>query len=101
MFENYYNNNFDKEEPFVTTNKLFERMNNHSSKGVLEEELDIPGYSSLLRKSLEFDNLDLNKGVEPDLIGPGPPIVTTDANVRGPKGANLFCFHLPNEMTNW
>ena len=32
--------------------------------------------------------------------GPGPPIVTDD-RVRGPKGCNLFVFHLPNEMTNW
>jgi len=33
-------------------------------------------------------------------FGPGPPIVTDD-RVRGPRGCNLFVFHLPNEMTNW
>lgn len=33
-------------------------------------------------------------------LGPGPPIVTDD-RVRGPRGCNLFVFHLPNEMTNW
>lgn len=32
--------------------------------------------------------------------GPGPPIVTSD-RVKGPKGSNLFVFHLPNEITNW
>jgi len=37
---------------------------------------------------------------ESHLYGPGPPIIT-GARVRGPRGANLFCFHLPNEMTNW
>eukprot|EP01036_Dinobryon_divergens_P039960 gene39960-52747_t len=37
---------------------------------------------------------------EGHLYGPGPPIIT-GSRVRGPRGANLFCFHLPNEMTNW
>lgn len=32
--------------------------------------------------------------------GPGQPIVTSD-RLRGEPGCNLFCFHLPNEMTNW
>lgn len=33
-------------------------------------------------------------------FGPGPPIITNE-EVRGPKGSNLFVFHLPNETTNW
>jgi hypothetical protein len=32
--------------------------------------------------------------------GPGPPIITSD-KVKGPRGSNLFVFHLPNEITNW
>lgn len=30
---------------------------------------------------------------------PGPPIQTTPFN-KGPEGANLFVFHIPNDMTN-
>jgi RNA recognition motif-containing protein len=33
-------------------------------------------------------------------IGPGPSIVFGN-QIRGTYGCNLFCFHLPNEMTNW
>ena len=37
------------------------------------------------------------------LYGPGPPIITNaqPARIKGPPGSNLFCFHLPNEITNW
>lgn len=31
---------------------------------------------------------------------PGPPIQTTTSN-KGPDGANLFIFHIPNHFTNW
>lgn len=33
-------------------------------------------------------------------FGPGPPIVTGE-KLKGPRGCNLFVFHLPNEITNW
>jgi hypothetical protein len=33
-------------------------------------------------------------------FGPGPPIVT-GTKLKGPRGCNLFVFHLPNEITNW
>lgn len=33
--------------------------------------------------------------------GPGPSISTSTDRICGPKGCNLFVFHLPNDMTNW
>ena len=35
-----------------------------------------------------------------NILGPGPPIITSD-QIKGPNGANLFIFHLPNEISNW
>lgn len=32
-------------------------------------------------------------------VGPGPPI-QKGRNASGPPGANLFIFHIPNDMTN-
>lgn len=36
----------------------------------------------------------------PEDMGPGPSITTSD-EIKGPPGANLFVFHLPNELSNW
>jgi len=59
------------------------------------------GGRSVAPRGAPMDSLQPNSNL-PGLInyGPGPPI-TTSAVVRGDAGCNLFCFHLPNEMTNW
>ncbi|KAF1794287.1 Nucleotide-binding alpha-beta plait domain [Phytophthora cactorum] len=38
-------------------------------------------------------------GYPPQIVGPGPPIQTTESG-QGPPGCNLFVFHIPNDMTN-
>lgn len=38
-------------------------------------------------------------GYAPQIVGPGPPIQTTESG-QGPPGCNLFVFHIPNDMTN-
>jgi RNA recognition motif-containing protein len=44
--------------------------------------------------------LNVEVGPLTSTTGPGPPIITCN-EIKGPVGANLFVFHLPNEMTNW
>ena len=36
-----------------------------------------------------------------EAVDPGPPIFTNGRDSRGPDGATLFVFHIPNDMTNY
>jgi hypothetical protein len=67
---------------------------------ISEEQTTIPPISPQPTKQ---EVLDLQATLHPSYtpaVNPGPTIKLGEM-LKGPKGCNLFVFHLPNETTNW